>query len=52
MYGNTGEATATVTWIDKIKPIVTINNSSPINVEYGNTYTELRAYRTDNVDGS
>ena len=51
-YGNTGSTTATVDRIDKVAPVVTINGSTPIDVEYGSDYTELYAHRTDTVDGS
>jgi len=50
--GNTGEATATVTRIDKIKPIVTVSGADVIAVEFKATYNEYGASWTDNVDGS
>lgn len=51
-YGNTGTVTATVTRIDKIAPVVAINGSTPIEVEFGSNYTELGATWTDTIDGS
>jgi hypothetical protein len=52
MEGNPSILTATVTRIDKINPVITLSGSTPINIEFGSSYTELGASRTDNVDGS
>ncbi len=49
---NTGEVIATVNWIDKTNPVVTINWSGTIYIEYGDSYTELWATRSDNADGT
>lgn len=52
MEGNPSILTATVTWIDKVDPIITINGSNPLTIEFGNNYIESGASWTDNVDGS
>jgi hypothetical protein len=52
LAGNTGTVTATVTWIDTTPPVVTLNGSWTINVEFGSGYTEFGATRTDNADGT
>lgn len=41
LVGNTGSATATVTWIDKENPVVTVNGSINMSVLQSGTYTEL-----------
>lgn len=41
-----------MTRIDKIKPVVTINGSDVITMEFKTEYMEHGALRTDNVDGS
>lgn len=48
--GNTGSTTATVTWIDKNLPTITLNWSWTINIEYGDDYTELWATWSDTTD--
>lgn len=47
-FGNTGEATATVTWIDKTIPIVALNWTATIYIEFGNDYIESWAIWSDN----
>ena len=42
----------TVTVLDKIKPIITINGSQSLSIEAGNSYIELGASATDNIDGN
>lgn len=37
---------------DVTPPVVTLNGSANISIEYGNPYTELGATWTDNIDGS
>lgn len=37
---------------DTVKPIITLNGSSPVNLEQGDTYNELGASATDDVDGN
>ncbi len=37
---------------DTVKPVITLNGSSPVNLEQGDTYTELGASATDDVDGN
>ncbi|MCX6824097.1 MAG: DUF5011 domain-containing protein [candidate division SR1 bacterium] len=49
--GTVGTAIATVTWIDKIAPVITINGISPMYIEYGLPYTEIGALWSDNNDG-
>lgn len=36
---------------DTEAPVITLNGASPINLDLGDTYTELGATATDNVDG-
>lgn len=48
--GNVKIVEVAVTTIDKDAPVVKINGSSNINVEFGSEYTELGATMTDNVD--
>ena len=52
LYGNPGSIIANVTWIDKVKPVVTLNNSGMIYIEYGNTYSDAGATANDNIDGN
>jgi hypothetical protein len=52
LAGNTGSVTATVTRIDKINPVITLSGSTPVVIEFGSSYIESGASRTDNVDGS
>ncbi len=37
---------------DIVKPVITLNGASTINLNVGQTYTELGATATDNVDGN
>ncbi len=48
--GSVGTAIATVTWIDKIAPVITINWISPMYIEYWLPYTEIGALWSDNND--
>lgn len=41
----------TATPADTTAPVITLNGSSTINLQVGDTYTELGATATDNVDG-
>jgi len=41
LAGNTGSITATVSWIDKTAPVISINGENPMYIEYGSEYTEL-----------
>ena len=41
LAGNTGSITATVSWIDKTAPVITLNGADTIYVEYGSEYTEV-----------
>ena len=45
-----GNATGVTFTIDTTAPIITVNGSGTIYIEYGNTYTESGATRTDNID--
>lgn len=38
--------------LDTTPPVVTLSGSATVNIEYGNSYVELGASWTDNVDGS
>ena len=49
--GNTGTATRSVTVADVLAPVITLNGSD-INLNLGDTYSELGATALDNVDGS
>ena len=49
--GNIGTATRSVSVIDTIPPVVTLNGSDPLIVEALNNYVELNATALDNVDG-
>jgi len=48
LVGNTWTATATVTWIDKTVPVITLNGTSTGTIERNSTYTELGAVWSDN----
>lgn len=50
IYGNKGTAIAKVDWIDKEKPVITLNGDATITLEYASTYNELGAIATDNKD--
>ncbi len=50
--GNTGSVTASVTWIDKVSPIITLIWSGTVTITNGNTYTDLGASWTDDRDGT
>ncbi|HPK28116.1 MAG TPA: DUF5011 domain-containing protein [Candidatus Absconditabacterales bacterium] len=50
--GNTGSSTATVDWIDKTAPVVTLNGSTTMTVTRGGTFTDPGASWEDNVDGT
>ncbi len=52
LSGNIGTNSRTVAIIDNVPPVVTLNGSSPQDLEIGDTYTELNATALDNVDGS
>ncbi|MFA6256572.1 MAG: immunoglobulin-like domain-containing protein, partial [Candidatus Absconditabacterales bacterium] len=45
------QRTRTVHVVDTTKPVITLNGSAAVTVEYGNRYTEQGATRTDNYDG-
>lgn len=49
--GNTGNTTRTIIVRDLIAPVINLNGSSTIYVEYGSDYTELKATSIDNYDG-
>ena len=49
--GNTSMIPTSVTWIDKELPVITLNDSSSITLEFGATYTDAGASALDNVDG-
>ena len=50
--GNTGSAIATVNWIDKTAPIITLNGSSIFSGYVGDSYTDAWASWTDAVAGT
>ncbi|MDD4530315.1 MAG: S-layer homology domain-containing protein [Candidatus Gracilibacteria bacterium] len=50
--GNTGSTIATVNWINKTAPVITLNGSGTTNVEFGSNYTELGANWSDLTDGT
>lgn len=45
------EKTRTVWVVDRTKPVITLNNPNPVNIQIGNTYNEPGATATDNYDG-
>lgn len=47
-FGNTWEAIATVTRIDKTIPIITLNGTAIVYIEFGDEYIESWAIRSDN----
>ena len=49
---NTWSTGATVTWIDKTDPVVTLSWPSTMTIYINNVYPEYGASRTDNVDGA
>jgi hypothetical protein len=52
LAGNKGSVTASVNWIDKTVPNITLIGESSINIYTGTTYTERGATASDNVDGN
>jgi len=50
--GNVGTATRTVTVIDTTSPVITVTGGASITVQIGETYTELGATFTDNLDAA
>lgn len=49
---NTGSTIATVNYIDKIAPVITLSGSSTVDVQLYVPYTESGAVATDNIDGN
>lgn len=49
--GNVGSATATVSNIDKVRPIITFSGSTPVNITQGEAYADAGATASDNFDG-
>ncbi len=50
--GNKATFTVTVHVLDNVAPVITLNGSSTVYVEYGNVYSESNATATDNYDSS
>lgn len=50
--GNVGTATRTVTVVDTTAPVITVTGGENITVQIGETYTELGATFTDNLDAA
>ena len=53
-YGEVEDYTVNLTagTPDTIAPVITLNGASTINLEVGDTYSELGATATDNIDGN
>ncbi|OQC08518.1 MAG: Pesticidal crystal protein cry22Aa [Candidatus Hydrogenedentes bacterium ADurb.Bin101] len=49
--GNSVTCPATVTVVDDIIPVISLNGTSPVTVECGATYTDAGATANDNCDG-
>jgi hypothetical protein len=50
LFGNTSSISVSVTVIDDIAPIISLNGESSLVVEYGSTYVDQGAIVTDNYD--
>ena len=50
--GNVGTATRTITVVDTTVPVITVTGGASITVQIGETYTELGATFTDNLDAA
>jgi hypothetical protein len=50
--GNVGTATRTVTVVDTTSPVITVTGGANVTVQIGETYTELGATFTDNLDAA
>jgi len=50
--GNSATCNATVTVVDDVPPVITMNGTSPLTVECGDSYTDAGASATDNCDGA
>ncbi len=49
--GNSATCNATVTVVDDVPPLITMNGISPVTVECGDSYTDAGASANDNCDG-
>lgn len=50
--GNSATCTATVTVVDDVLPVISMNGVTPVTVECGATYSDAGATANDNCDGS
>lgn len=50
--GNVGTITRTVTVVDTTAPVITVTGNTSITLQIGETYTELGATFTDNLDAA
>jgi hypothetical protein len=51
MYGNQGFVIAHVTWIDKIRPVITLLGNATVTIPQGSSYADAGATAEDNYDG-
>ncbi len=49
--GNSATCNATVTVVDDVPPVITMNGISPVTAECGDSYTDAGASANDNCDG-